>query len=203
MHCLNVITSSACQHLWLSENVHLCVRTLSANNGKGSMEQNSSYKVHKVLQSLTKSTSRESRLTSSKPARWSDDAYTQLCFTDSMETVRFKNNETGFRILSVFYWMSKKEKSVKGWGFDSTHFVCKISSVAANADARYENCEVSIEKFLNSYHQVWPKNLGGVVDSTHFVHGDVVPLLYRRRWRHPESSFTHLHRPCLCRHYKI
>ena len=124
MHCLNVITSSAWQHLWLSENVHLCVRTLPANNGKGSMEQNSSYKVHKVhkvhkvlqsltisykvhkvLQSLTKSTSRESRLTSSKPARWSDDASTHLCFTDSdsMETVRFKNNETRFRILSMFY----------------------------------------------------------------------------------------------------
>ena len=80
MHCLNVITSSAYQHLWLSVSMHLCVRTQSANNGKGSMEQNSSYKVHKVSQSpqsLTKSTSRESRLTSSKPARWSDDAYTQ------------------------------------------------------------------------------------------------------------------------------
>ena len=46
--------------------------------------------------------------------------------------------------------MSKKEKSVKGWGFDSTHFVHNFSSVAANEDARYENCEASIEKFLNS-----------------------------------------------------
>ena len=37
---------------------------------------------------------------------------------------------------------------------DSTHPVHNFSSVAANEDARYENCEASIEKFLNSYHQV-------------------------------------------------
>ena len=182
--------------------MHLCVRTLSANNGKKGQWN----KIH-----LTKSTKSYKVLQSPPqgkvvwlPQSQHDGPMTRTNnSTDSMETVRFKNNETGFRILSVFYWMSKKEKSVKGWGFDSTHFVHNFSSVAANEDARYENCEASIEKFLNSYHQVWLKNLGGVVDSTHFVHGDVVPLLYRRRWRHPESSFTFLHSPCPCRHYEI
>ena len=47
--------------------------------------------------------------------------------------------------------VQEREKCERVGGVvDSTHFVHNFSSVAANADARYENCEACIEKFLNS-----------------------------------------------------